>query len=145
MNYLLDTNVISESVSKKPNADVLMWLRESDPRTMYLSVVTIGELVKGIHRLQPFKRRTRLEQWIQHDLMGQFSGQILPLDVKIMIVWGELVARLQKVGRVLPAMDSMIAATAIHHQMTLVTRNTKDFKAMGLVLFNPWQDDQGHC
>jgi toxin FitB len=138
MNYLLDTNVISELVAPEPQPQVLDWLDSLDPRTVYLSVITIGEIQKGIARLPASARRQQLHDWLVYQLPARFAGQILVLDTAVMLTWGVLVAELEQRGRPLPAIDSLIAATARHHHCTLVTRNEKDFADTGIALFTPW-------
>jgi tRNA(fMet)-specific endonuclease VapC len=139
MKYLLDTNVISELVAKSPNPRVLKWIDALDPNSVYLSVVTIGELRKGIEKLPESYRKYSLRDWLRDDLLIRFRGRILSLDVDVMLTWGELTGRLQRVGRTLPAVDSLIAALALHHDCSLVTRNEDDFKAAGISIVNPWQ------
>src|SRR5512134_1925621 len=99
MNYLLDTNVISELISKKPNAKVLEWLDHLDPNSIYLSVVTIGEIRKGIQKLPPSKRKDAVTQWLEGDLLLRFQERILEITVEVMLVWGELTGRLENEGR----------------------------------------------
>jgi predicted nucleic acid-binding protein len=139
MKYLLDTNVISELVAKSPNPQVTDWIDSLDPNSVYLSVITIGELRKGIEKLADSNRKATLNSWLNDDLLVRFAGHILILDVAVMLRWGELTGQLERVGRPLPAIDSMIAALAVHHSCTLVTRNQEDFKGTGLNIINPWK------
>lgn len=139
MKYLLDTNVISELVAKQPNPRVVDWIDALDPNTVYLSVITIGELRKGIEKLPDSKRKEMLRLWLNDDLLIRFSGRILVLDVPVMLTWGELVGQLERVEHPLPGLDSLIAALARYHGCTLATRNTDDFRTTGIVLINPWQ------
>src|SRR5581483_8897683 len=127
MNYLLDTNVISELVAKHPNPRVLNWIDTLDPNHIFLSVITIGELRKGIEKLPASVRKDTLSDWLTTDLVLRFSGRILPLDIDVMLTWGQLTGQLERIGRALPAIDSLIAALALHHGYTLVTRNEADF------------------
>ena len=138
MNFLLDTNVISELVARQPNARVLEWIESVDPDRVFLSVVTIGELRKGIEKLPASRRRTALSDWLATDLTARFRGRILVLDIDTMLTWGRLTGRLEKLGRPLPAIDSLIAALALHHNCTLVTRNEDDFRHAGISVVNPW-------
>ena len=138
MRYLLDTNVISELVSKRPNAGVIRWIDSTDPERIHLSVVTIGELSKGIEKLQDSTRKDTLKAWLHDDLLVQFGGRIVALDIDVMLTWGRLVGRLEREGRPLSAMDSLIAALALHHGFSLVTRNEDDFRGTGVVILNPW-------
>ncbi|MDP9314623.1 MAG: type II toxin-antitoxin system VapC family toxin [Chloroflexota bacterium] len=139
MKYLLDTNVISELVAKRPNPRVIQWIDTLDPNSVYLSVITIGELRKGIEKLPDSKRKDILRMWLNDDLLIRFSGRILVLDIPVILTWGEMMGQLEQVGQPLPALDSLIAALALQHRCTLATRNTDDFRATGISLINPWQ------
>lgn len=139
MNYLFDTNVISELVAREPNPQVVQWIDSLDPATVYLSVITIGELRRGIEKLPDSKRRDTLRDWLDDDLLVRFSGRILVLDVAVMLTWGALTVRLERAGKPLPAIDSLIAALALHHNCGLVTRNEADFKDTGVTVINPWR------
>ncbi len=139
MKYLLDTNVISELVAKQADPRVLEWVDGLDPGGVYLSVITIGELRKGIEKLPPSARRQALERWLNEDLLLRFGDRILSIDVEVMLTWGALVGRLETAGTPLPAMDSLIAALALHHGCTLVTRNENDFHGTGVTVVNPWR------
>jgi tRNA(fMet)-specific endonuclease VapC len=138
VKYLFDTNVISEFVSARPNERVIAWIDAVDPDSVYLSVVTIGELAKGIAKLSESVRKTALHRWLTEDLLIRFEDRILALNVPVMLAWGELTGRLERSGRPLPAMDSLIAAVALYHQCTLVTRNDVDFRDTGVPVLNPW-------
>lgn len=138
MRYLLDTNVISELVAKRPNPQVVQWIDSLDPDSVYLSVITIGELQRGVTKLPASRRKEQLHAWLADDLLLRFSGRILALDVAVMLAWGELTGRLELAGKTLPAIDSLIAATALHHQCVLATRNEADFAASGARIVNPW-------
>lgn len=139
MKYLLDTNVISELVAKQPLAKVIDWLDERDENLLYLSVITIGEIKKGIERLPDSHHKTTLRTWLTDALLLRFQGRILPLDTAVMLTWGNLTALLEQKGRKLPAMDSLIAAVALQGQLVLVTRNEADFADTGVTVLNPWQ------
>jgi predicted nucleic acid-binding protein len=138
MTYLLDTCLISELVAKQPNQKVLDWVDAQVPETLYLSVITIGEIAKGICKLTPSKRKESLTTWLNETLPNRFEHRILTLDVSTMVLWGNLVGQLEQNGRPLPAMDSLIAAIALQHSLSLVTRNEKDFAGTGVVIVNPW-------
>ncbi len=138
MKFLLDTNVISELVAKQPNPRVVQWIDSLDPNSVYLSVITIGELRKGIEKLPDSKRKDALRMWLNDDLLIRFSGRILALDIPVMLTWGILVGQLERTGQPLPALDSLIAALALHYRSTLATRNEGDFRAAGIALLNPW-------
>jgi tRNA(fMet)-specific endonuclease VapC len=108
MKYLLDTNVLSELVVKQPNTRVIDWIDSVDPNSLYLSVITIGELRKGIEKLPKSKRKTNLLEWLNDQLQLRFRGRILAIDIDVMLAWGILMGQLEQVGRPLPAMDSLI-------------------------------------
>jgi predicted nucleic acid-binding protein len=138
MKVLLDTCVISELITKRPSTSVVAFVDNLDPDDVYLSVITIGEIIKGIEKLPDTHRKTELHNWLRSDLMARFHGNILPLDINVISQWGVLTARLEAFGKPMPAIDSLIAATILAHKMTLVTRNVSDFKAAGIEIINPW-------
>ena len=135
MSYLLDTNVLSELRRKTPNNGVVQWFSKRPTSTLYLSVLTLGELRKGAESAIEAEHKMQLLDWIETDLIHFFSGRILNIDAQIAYRWGTLIAQ---AGRPLPAIDSLIGATASHHGLSLVTRNTKDFANLGLDIINPW-------
>jgi predicted nucleic acid-binding protein len=139
MKALLDTCVISELVSKKPTPKVVEFVDSLDPEDVYLSVITIGEIVKGIEKLPSSNRRTGLQAWLNDDLLVRFEGNIVPLDIDIMVEWGRITARLELAGKTMPAIDSLIAATVLARKMTLVTRNVSDFEGTDAEIANPWE------
>jgi len=136
--FLLDTNVPSELVRPQPEPKVKAWVAAQNLDLLFISVVSFGELRKGIALLSPGKRRAGLETWIETDLTVLFFGRILPLTRSIAEQWSVLEAQRQLAGRPLNAPDGQIAATALDHGLTVVTRNTKDFADLGVTLFNPW-------
>ena len=138
MNYLFDTNVLSELTAKNPDANVVTWVENINQENIFLSVVAIGELKKGIEKLPGSKRKKDLISWLENDLLIRFGERIIPLDLPVMLVWGTMVAELEKAGTPLPAIDSLLAASASQRGLTLVTRNTKDFEPAGIPLINPW-------
>ena len=135
MSYLLDTNVLSELRRKTPDAAVLEWFTRRPASTLYLSVLTIGELRKGIEGVPDAKRRMALTDWLETDLPAFFAGRILPVDTQVADRWGRL---LSAAGRPLPAIDSLLAASAAQHGLSMVTRNSRDFADLGLDVINPW-------
>ncbi len=139
MKALLDTCVISELITKQPNPKVVEFVDSLDPEDVYLSVITIGEIVKGIEKLPKSRRKTDLQAWLRDDLLVRFEGNILALDTDILIEWGALTVRLESAGKTMPAIDSLIAATTLAKKMTLVTRNISDFKAADVEIMNPWE------
>lgn len=137
MNYLIDTNVISELVNHKPNLQVTHWFQCIPIQTIFLSVLTTGEIRKGIEKVKDLKRKKKLLMWLEQDLPTLFHSRILDISIEVADRWGRLQA---EVKRTLPAIDSLIAATALHHDMTLVTRNTAGFMhCPGIQCFNPWE------
>jgi toxin FitB len=128
VSYLIDTNVISELVRPKPDVAVLEWFASTPDDALFLSVLTLGEIRKGVEKL------TSAED-TQHDLRDWFGPRILPIGPDVADHWGRLLAR---AGRPVPAIDSLLAATALHHDLRLVTRNIKDFDYAGLEVINPW-------
>jgi len=139
MKYLLDTNVISELVKKEPNPGVLRWIDERDESSLFLSVITFGELQKGISKLSDKDRAERLQTWIDQDLSSRFEGRILSLDMDILVTWGIIQGQSEKNGTPLPVMDSLIAATAIARNLTVVSRNIYDIERCQASVYNPWQ------
>ena len=137
MKYLLDTNVVCEATARQPEATVLAWI-DAHADTCFLSSVSLGEIWKGLHRLPEGKRKRALIQWVD-GLENDFSGQILELDTMTLKAWGKLYAKHEAKGFNMDVMDSLIAATALVHQLTVVTRNTADFPA-DVKTLNPWRD-----
>ena len=135
MSYLLDTNVLSELRRKTPDVAVLEWFASRPASTLYLSVLTFGELRKGIEGVPDAKRRMALTDWLETDLPAFFAGRILPVDAQVADRWGRL---LSAAGRPLPAIDSLLAASAALHGLSMVTRNSRDFVDLGLDVINPW-------
>ena len=138
MRYLLDTCVISELVAVRPNQRVMEWIDSIDPEAVYLSVITIGEIRKGIEKLPDSNRKSMLREWLEGDLLVRFRGRILPIDLDVMLVWGQMIARLELSGKKMGAMDSLIAGIALHGSLRLVTRNEGDFQHSGVQTLNPW-------
>ncbi len=138
MNFLLDTNVVSEWVKPRPNSGVVTWLAEVDEDRVFISVVTLAELRHGIERMAAGTRRARLDAWLTDELTARFEARILSVDAAIANMWGRIVARGQASGRPVGPMDAFIAATAEQQNLTLVTRNVSDFEALGIHLINPW-------
>ncbi len=137
MSYLIDTNVLSELRRKSPDPGVVAWFSQRPSATLYLSVLSLGEIRKGIEGVSDSVRRQALVDWLETDLPAFFTGRILLVDAAVADRWGRLVAA---AGRPLPAIDSLLAATALAHDLILVTRNVKDFAGLPVQLFNPWSD-----
>ncbi|NPV87893.1 MAG: type II toxin-antitoxin system VapC family toxin [Anaerolineae bacterium] len=140
MTYLLDTCVLSEFARRQPDERVVRWLSQADEESLYLCVLTIGEIQHGIERLEDSPRKDELRRWLENDLLLRFEGRILSLDVRTLLVWGELTGRLERQGWKLPAFDGLLAATALAHDLILVTRNTAGFLHTGVSLFEPWKE-----
>ena len=140
MSFLLDTSVISELVRKIPHRPVLVWVGAQDEISLYISVVTIGELEKGIARLPASARKNNLQSWVRRDLVERFGERLLPVDVRTATRWGALTGESEKRGQPLPVIDSLIAATALVHGLVVVTRNVEDFRRCSVVCVNPWQE-----
>lgn len=136
--FLLDTNVPSETVRPEPDANVMAWIEAQHLESLFISVVSLGEWHKGLTLLPPSKRKSELQAWLDTRVTGLFSGRILPLTDAIAARWGVLEGQRQLMGRPLPVPDAQIAATALEHGLTLVTRNVKDFEGIGVTLLNPW-------
>ena len=135
MNWLLDTCVISEPTKRSPEPRVIQWLAAQPEETCFLSVLTLGELRKGASKLPRGPRRSALEHWLETELRLRFAGRILSIDESVAFTWGQMQAAL---SRPVPAIDSLIAATALAHNLTVVTRNTPDMALTGAICFNPW-------
>jgi toxin FitB len=138
MTFLLDTNVVSEWTKKEPNAGTIAWLSNVAEDEVYVSVVTLAELRRGIERLPAGRRRRSLDQWLIEELYPRFDGRIIFVDIAIADRWGRIVAQREARGRPIPIMDALLAATAEVHSLTLVTRNEADFRTTVKSLLNPW-------
>jgi len=139
VRYLLDTCLISELLKREPNARVLHWLDKQDENSLYLSVLTLGELQKGVSKLPEDKRKSDLQSWVNNNLCTRFEGRILPIDVEVASAWGTLLGNSERRGKKLPVMDSLIASTAAVHNLTVVTRNIRDMQQCQAKVFNPWE------
>lgn len=137
--FLLDTNIPSETVRLRPEARVTDWIARQANDTLFLSVVTIGELRRGFITAPDPQRRARLERWLETDVLLWFDGRILPVTKEIADRWGVIDGTCQLRGTPANTADGMIAATALEHGLTVVTRNVKDFSLFGVPLFNPWE------
>jgi predicted nucleic acid-binding protein len=137
--FLLDTNCISELVRNKPEPRVLEWMEAADESLLYLSVLTLGEIRKGVAGLPRGKRQTQLEMWLELDLQARFSGRILSIDAPIADRWGLMAAEAKGKGRALSAIDGLLAATALQHSLTITSRNISDFANTQVPTLNPWE------
>lgn len=140
MKYLLDTCVISEMTQKRPSAQVSRWMKQQDEFSLYLSVITLGELQKGIAKLPESQKRLELQEWVSNDLVRRFTGRILNVDRDVAEKWGDLSAASEKLGRPIPVLDGLLAATAVNFGLTFVTRNTSHVETTGVSLLDPWQE-----
>ena len=137
--FLLDTNCVSELVRVRPQPRVIEWFVATDERLLYLSVLTVGEIRKGLASLPQGKRRTRLETWLELELRARFAGRLLPIDEEVAHRWGLLAAQAKRRGKPLAVIDGLLAATALHHNLTLVTRNIGDFVDTQVPVLDPWE------
>jgi toxin FitB len=137
--FLLDTNIISELVKPRPEANVTAWIESTDESLLYLSVLTLGEIRRGIAVLPQSRRRATLEAWLDKDLCARFEDRILGIDREVADRWGLLTAAARNSGIVLPVIDGLLAATALEHNLTWVTRDTAQIPSMGVAVFNPWK------
>lgn len=138
MSFLLDTNVVSEWMKPIPNPGVISWLAGVAEDSVFLSVVTLTELRYGVERMAPGRRRKRLNDWLQGELLMRFEGRILSIDRAVADACGKLVARSEAAGRPIEVMDAFLAATAEVHRLTLVTRNVRDFQLLLNTILSPW-------
>jgi predicted nucleic acid-binding protein len=140
---LLDTCVLSELARPRPDAGVLAWLEEADESSLYLSVITLGELEKGIARLPASARRRKIERWVRQDLAARFEGRLLDVDRVVAERWGAISGESEAHGAPLPVIDALIAATALTHGLDVATRNTSDLERCGARCVNPWEAPRG--
>ena len=131
--------MISELVARQPDPGVVQWIDSVDEETLFLSSITIGEIKKGIEKLVVSDRRKVLAEWLEDELLARFKDKVLPIDTAVVLVWGKLVADLEKQGKPMPAIDSLLAATALQGGLALVTRNEDDFAHCGVAVTNPWE------
>lgn len=138
MRLLLDTNVLSEVTKPSPDEGVLRWLHGLDEDRTFISIVSIAEIRRGVALMDSGRKRDALGEWLAHDLPQRFENRIIPVEGAVALAWGDLMALAKRSGRRLASMDGLIAATAVAHQLTLATRNTKDFDGFGVDIINPW-------
>ncbi len=138
MKYLLDTCVIAELIKPKPDNNVVHWLKLQDENQLYISVLTLDEISKGIEKVKDEVRKRKLHLWVENDLRERFRGRILPINEQVAMIWGQIQGRAEKHGKVMPVIDGLIAATGLAFNMVVVSRNISDMQVSGAVLFNPW-------
>jgi predicted nucleic acid-binding protein len=139
LKYLLDTCVISELIKPGKNNKIVEWMQSKEENSLFISVLTIGEIHKGISKLPDSRRKESLRTWVDNDLKKRFAGRILEISEKIATIWGEIQAKSEKDGKKMPVIDSLIAAAAIKNNLTVVTRNVKDIENSGCRSINPWE------
>ena len=139
MKYLIDTCVISELIKNKPNENVVNWITSADEQDLFLSTLTFGEIYKGIEKISNISKKTKLSQWIEHDLKERFKTRILPIDISVAITWGKIQGSAELEGKPMPAIDGLIAATGLAYNLTIVTRNISDMQQSKVGLLNPWE------
>lgn len=138
MRLLLDTNVLSEVTKPRPDIRVLEWLDGLDEDRAFISVVSIAEIRRGVALMDNGRKRDALAEWLAQDLPQRFERRVIPVDEPVALAWGDLMGAAKRSGRGMSSMDGLIAATAIARQLTLATRNIKDFEGLGIELFDPW-------
>ena len=138
MSFLLDTNVLSEPAGPRPDPAVLAWLASADEDATYISAISIAELRRGVQRLPPGRKGTRLDEWLEQDLCSRFEARILPVDSHVADMCGRLIAESEGKGRPMELADACIAATAVLYKLTLVTRNVSDFETVVKSILSPW-------
>ncbi len=138
MKYLVDTCVLSELIKKEPFLPVAQWIRAQDELSLFVSVLTFGEIEKGVAKLDDETRRRTLRDWVNRDLKRRFAGRILDFNYEVACRWGAITGAAEKLGKPIPVLDGQLAATALVHGMTLVTRNTGDVAPSGVPVLNPW-------
>ena len=139
VSFVLDTCVLSELLRPRPELAVVGWVRSQPEDFLYLSALTLGELEKGVVKVQNEARRQKLRHWIDHDLARRFAGRILDVDSGVASLWGKLQGRSELAGKKMPVLDGLIAATALHHGFSVVTRNVRDMRASGVDVVDPWR------
>ena len=138
MKYLLDTCVISEAIKPKPNKKVIAWLQQQQEENLYLSVLTFGEIEKGIEKSANEDRKKKLRLWVEEDLKQRFEGRILSIELQVASRWGVVQGKSEVIGKSLPTIDGLIAVTGLVNNCIVVTRNISDMQQSSVELFNPW-------
>lgn len=139
MKYLLDTCVISEFINREPNKNVISWLKAQDEANLFLSILTFGELQKGIQKDPDQNRKKKLKIWIEEDLKKRFENRIIPIDLKVVTNWGSIQGLAELAGRTMPTLDGLIAVSGLTYNCAVATRNTSDMEQSTAELFNPWE------
>lgn len=139
MRYLLDTCVISELIKKSPNDNVMRWIKDQNEDDLFLCVLTIGEIQKGISKLPDSDKKNILQDWLEKNLQSRFNNKIIEINIEVASYWGKIQGDAEKNGKKMPVIDSLIASAAIMNDLIVVTRNDKDIKESGCKTFNPWE------
>jgi hypothetical protein len=137
--YLIDTDVLSEPLKARPDRRVIAWLEGVEESLLYLSVLTIGEIEKGIAKLGDRPKAAKLERWLEEELTARFAGRLLPIDLEVASRWGRVCGEAERRGEKLPVIDSLIGAAALVYGLTVATRNVRDISRTGAAVFNPWE------
>jgi predicted nucleic acid-binding protein len=138
MKYLLDTCVICEIIKPKPDENVISWVQDKNENSLYLSVLTFGEIEKGIEKAMDSARKRKLQLWVEQDLKQRFENRIIPIDLEISGRWGTLQGKAELVGKSMPVVDGLIAVSGLVHNCIVVTRNIADMEQSSAELLNPW-------
>ena len=138
MSYLLDTCVISELVRPVPDNRVVRWIESQNEFDLYLSVLTLGEIQKGISKLSHGKKKSTLTAWLKDELEVRFAERVLPVNDAIALMWGNMLGTSEKNGQPLSVIDALIASTATVHNLVVVTRNISDFSGCSIDILDPW-------
>jgi len=138
VKYLLDTCVISEVIKPKADKNVISWMQNQDEESLFLSVLTFGEIEKGIEKSPDEARKRKLKLWVEEDLKKRFEGRILPINIDVSIKWGAIQGNAELLGKPMPAIDGLIAVSGVVHNCIVVTRNVSDMKQSSAELLNPW-------
>jgi predicted nucleic acid-binding protein len=140
LKYLLDTCLVSELVRERPDQGVLEWIEQQDEQALFLSVLTLGELHKGVAKLPDGRKKNQLRHWLDDDLQTRFSGRMLDIDASIATLWGRIQGEAEQRGSRMPVIDSLLAATAQANGLAVVTRNGTDMAGSGVEIINPWKN-----
>jgi len=139
MNFLLDTCVISEIIKPNPSAKVTAWLRKHSDEKFFISVLTLGEIHKGIEKVNDVTKKKKLHLWVENDLRERFNNRILPIDTQVAMIWGQIQGKAEKKGKGMSTIDGLISATGLAFHLVVVTRNISDMAESGVALTNPWE------
>jgi toxin FitB len=143
VNYLLDTCILAELRKPQPNENVIDWINAVDEVRLCISVITLGEIQKGIAKLDDSPKKRALQIWLEQDLRSRFDNRIFDIDIDAALGWGILHGQAEQHGQPLPVVDCLLAATAIRHNLIIVTRNAKDFVRFPIQMLNPWTNNNG--